>query len=729
MERALVIGASGGIGAALVRALEVRGEQVTGLSRSTHGLDLTDERSIVAHLSALHPPFHTILVATGALQIDGAAPEKTLRALDPAALAAQFALNAIGPALVLKHALRLMPRDQPARFAVLSARVGSIGDNRLGGWYSYRAAKSALNQLMHTACDRGGAHPSAGRRRLPAPRHGRHPLHRRLRGHPPHRPARHGGAEPAGGPGRPDPRPDRRLLRLAGGAGPVVDRLILVLGDQLTPGVAALRQADKARDLIVMAEVGTEATYADHHPQKIALIFTAMRKFAAHLRAAGWTVAYTRLDDPDNTQSIPGELLRHAAAHGTARVLATRPGEWRLIRALEETPLDITLLPDDRFLSTDAEFATWAEGRKQLRMEFFYREMRRKTGLLMEGDKPAGGQWNFDHDNRKPAKPDLFRTPPPDFPADEITEEVLSLVAARFPDNFGTLRPFRWATDRAGALRALDHFMTHHLPGFGDTQDAMLAGDPTLSHSLLSPYLNLGLLLPREVCDRAQAEWRAGRVPINSAEGFIRQILGWREFMRGIYFLDGPDYPRRNALGHSRALPPLYWGAETRMNCLSHAVAQTRDLAYAHHIQRLMVTGNFALLAGVDPFAVHEWYLGVYIDAYEWVEAPNTVGMSQFADGGMVGSKPYVSSGAYIDRMSDYCGTCAYSVKRKTGQGACPFNLLYWHFLMRHRDRFQPNPRMAQMYRTWDRMAEPHRTAVLADAEAFLAKLDAGERV
>ncbi len=250
-----------------------------------------------------------------------------------------------------------------------------------------------------------------------------------------------------------------------------------------------------------------------------------------------------------------------------------------------------------------------------------------------------------------------------------------------------------------------------------------------LAHSLLSPYLNLGLLSPREVCDRADATYRAGLVPVNSAEGFIRQILGWREFMRGIYFLEGPAYTRRNELAHSRALPPLYWGGATRMACLSHAVGQTRDLAYAHHIQRLMVTGNFALLAGVDPFQVHEWYLSVYIDAYEWVEAPNTIGMSQFADGGVVGSKPYVSSGAYINRMSDYCGGCAYDVAQKSGPGACPFNLLYWHFLQRHRARFAQNPRMAQMYRTWDRMDDTRKVAVLAGADAFLARLDAGEAV
>ncbi len=506
-------------------------------------------------------------------------------------------------------------------------------------------------------------------------------------------------------------------------------RLVLVLGDQLSPGLSALTAADPARDVVVMAEVMAEGTYVRHHPQKIALVLAAMRKHAAALRAQGWRVAYTALDDPANAQSIPGELVRRAAETGATEVLATRPGEWRLIAALDQVPLGVTQLPDDRFLCSDADFAAWASGRKQLRMEWFYREMRRRTGLLMEGEAPAGGQWNFDHDNRKRATPDLLRPRPPRFAPDAVTDEVLHLVQVRFPGHFGALRPFGWATDRAGALQALDHFACHALPRFGDEQDAMLAGEPFLSHAVISPYLNLGLLGWREVCDRVQAEWQAGRVPINAAEGFIRQIIGWREYVRGIYFLCGPDYTSRNALGHSRALPAAYWGGQTKMACLKAAVAQTRDLAYAHHIQRLMVTGNFALLAGVDPAAVHDWYLSVYIDAFEWVEAPNTIGMSQFADGGLLASKPYVSSGAYIDRMSDYCKECAYLVGEKVGADACPFNLLYWHFLLRHRDRLAANPRMAQMYRTWDRMAEGHRAAVLAQAGDVLSRLDAGQTV
>jgi deoxyribodipyrimidine photolyase-related protein len=509
----------------------------------------------------------------------------------------------------------------------------------------------------------------------------------------------------------------------------MVGRLILILGDQLTLGLPMLAAADPAQDTILMAEVRAEGTYVPHHPQKIALILSAMRKHAAALRAEGFRVAYTPLDDPANTHSITGELIRRASETGAAQVWAMEPGEWRLAQALEGLPLPVKVWPDPRFIASKGEFAAWAEGRKQLRMEWFYRDMRRKTGLMMEGDQPAGGQWNYDHDNRKPAKADLFRPQPPRFDPDTITQAVLDLVAREFPHHFGRLTPFGWATDRAGALAAMDHFITHALPQFGDYQDAMLAGDATLYHSLLSPYINIGLLDPLEVCRAAEAAWQAGKVPINAAEGFIRQIIGWREYVRGIYWLEGPDYPSRNALEHTRALPPVYWGADTNMACMKAAVGQTRDLAYAHHIQRLMVTGNFALLAGIDPAHVHEWYLAVYIDAFEWVEAPNVVGMSQFADGGVVGSKPYVSSGAYIDRMSDYCGGCAYSVREKTGPKACPFNLLYWHFLIRHRERFAMNPRMGPMYRTWEKMDAGHKDRVLAGATAFLERLDAGQVV
>ena len=508
-----------------------------------------------------------------------------------------------------------------------------------------------------------------------------------------------------------------------------MSRLILVLGDQLTEEIAALREADKGSDVVVMAEVADEASYVPHHPKKIAFLFAAMRKFAARLEDDGWDVRYTRLDDDENAGSITGELLRRAEETGAEEVIATEPGEWRLIEALGDMPLTVRMIEDDRFLASHSEFDDWAEDRKELRMEWFYREMRRKTGYLMDGKDPEGGKWNYDHDNRKPAPGDVDFGGPMQFTPDEVTEEVLTLVEERFGENFGTLRPFWFATEPGQARRALSHFISGGLAKFGDFQDAMLEKDKFLYHSILSMYINAGLLDWREVCDAVQAAYDAGDVPLNAAEGFIRQIIGWREYMRGIYYREGPDYTRRNVLNHQRGLPWFYWGGETDMNCIAHAVAETRDEAYAHHIQRLMVTGNFALLAGIDPAEVHEWYLAVYADAYEWVEAPNVIGMSQFADGGIVGSKPYVSSGNYIAKMSDYCGGCAYDVKQKTGEGACPFNLLYWAFMERHRERFEKNPRMAQMYRTWDRMDEGKRETVLAEAEEFLERMSRGDRV
>jgi deoxyribodipyrimidine photolyase-related protein len=509
----------------------------------------------------------------------------------------------------------------------------------------------------------------------------------------------------------------------------MVSRLVLVLGDQLSPNLSSLQKADKSSDIVIMSEVASEAGYVPHHPKKIAFLFSAMRKFAHSLGQDGWQVRYTKLDDPDNAGSIEAELIRHASDTGASGVIATEPGEWRLIEALQEMPLKLHMLPDTRFIATHQEFDAWAEGRKELRMEWFYRDMRRKTGLLMDGDKPVGGKWNFDHDNRKPAPGSIDAPGPLQFEPDEITQAVLDLVEAKFDSNFGALQPFWFATDSTQAQTQLTHWITHSLPRFGDYQDAMMSDEKFLYHSIISLYINAGLLDPLEVCRQVEQAFHDGHAPINAAEGFIRQIIGWREYVRGIYFREGPDYTSRNTLGHSRDLPALYWGGETKMNCLLKAVDQTKTEAYAHHIQRLMVTGNFALLAGIDPAQIHEWYLAVYADAYEWVEAPNTIGMSQFADGGIIASKPYVSSGAYIDRMSDYCKSCAYSVKDKTGPDACPFNTLYWHFLDRHRDRFKGNHRMGNMYRVWDKMDESRRETVLADATAILARLDKGEVV
>jgi deoxyribodipyrimidine photolyase-related protein len=346
---------------------------------------------------------------------------------------------------------------------------------------------------------------------------------------------------------------------------------------------------------------------------------------------------------------------------------------------------------------------------------------------LMAGDAPMGGQWNYDAENRKPAEARLFIPHRRGTEPDAATQEVLTLVAARFADHPGQLEGFDLAVTREGALAEMARFMADAMPQFGDYQDAMLTGEPLLWHSLLSPYLNVGLLDPLEVCRAAEAEYAAGRAPLNAVEGFIRQIIGWREYVRGIYWWAGPDYAKRNALGATRPLPDFYWTGQTEMRCLAEAIGQTLTLGYAHHIQRLMITGNYALLAGVDPHDVHSWYLAVYLDAFEWVELPNTLGMSQFGDGGLLASKPYAASGAYVDRMSDYCGNCAYDVRQKTGPKACPMNALYWDFLARNRDQLGRNVRLAMAYRNWDRMAEDQQRALRASAAVHLTRLDAGD--
>lgn len=501
-------------------------------------------------------------------------------------------------------------------------------------------------------------------------------------------------------------------------------RIVAILGDQLSPDISSLKKADKTSDIVLMAEVMGEATYVRHHPKKIALIFSAMRHFAAELRAEGWAVDYVQLEDPQNSGSFSGEIERAVIRHSAQEVLSTEAGEWRVRDEMLALP-QAKILRDDRFVATDAEFAAWAKDRKELRMEFFYRNMRRKTGLLMDGDRPEGGKWNFDADNRKPAKADLFMPTPLQTSPDEVTREVLERVGRIFGENFGDLEPFWFATDREGAEAAAAHFISEALPRFGDYQDAMLTGEPFLYHSLLSIYLNIGLLDPLTLCKQAEKTYSDGKAPLNAVEGFIRQIIGWREYIRCIYVWAGRDYLDRNHFGAARDLPAYFWGAGTNMKCMAEAIGQTRAHAYAHHIQRLMVTGNFAMLAGIDPKQVQKWYLEVYADAFEWVEAPNVIGMSQFADGGLLASKPYAASGAYINRMSDYCGSCQYDVTGKTAPNACPFNALYWDFLDRNREVLGDNHRLRLAYRNWDNMKADAKEAIKAKAGETLANLDA----
>ena len=508
--------------------------------------------------------------------------------------------------------------------------------------------------------------------------------------------------------------------------------LRLILGDQLSHSLSSLKDADKAADTVLIVEVMEEATYVPHHKKKIAFLFSAMRHFAAELCGQGWRVRYVKLDDPANGGSFSSEVSRAVADLSPDLLVVTEPGEWRVLQMMRDwqetlgTPVEIR--EDTRFLCSTERIARWAEGKKSLRMEYFYREMRREHGVLMREAEPEGGQWNFDAENRE-RLPDSIAVPDhPEFEPDAITQGVLALVESRFANRHGSLRPFAFAVTRNQALEALDRFISERLPLFGKYQDAMKQGEPKLFHSMISAALNCGLLEPLEIIRRAEHAFHSGHAPLNAVEGFIRQILGWREYVRGLYWLKMPEYAQTNALNASRPLPDFYWTGETDMNCMRQAIGETLENAHAHHIQRLMVTGNFALLAGISPPQIEEWYLAVYADAYEWVELPNTHGMVMFADGGYLASKPYAASGAYIDRMSDYCGHCRYKVKLKTGPDACPFNYLYWNFLIENAGMLRKNQRMSVIYGNLDRMDLARRDNITASAQTFLTRLTPWKR-
>jgi deoxyribodipyrimidine photolyase-related protein len=507
--------------------------------------------------------------------------------------------------------------------------------------------------------------------------------------------------------------------------------LRLILADQLSHTIATLEDVDKAHDTIMLCEVMEEATYVPHHPKKIAFLFSAMRHFAQELKDRGHKVRYITLDDPANTGSFDDEVARAITELSPKRLILTEPGEYRVLQKFEAWQkafsMPVEIRRDTRFFSTLHEFSSWAADKKQLRMEFFYRELRKKTGILIEPDgKPTGGEWNYDKENRKPPKAGMRGPRRISHTKSEITKDVLVLVGKHFAHHFGTLEPFHYAVTREQALVELNHFIDQLLPNFGDYQDAMVAGEPYLYHSLISSYLNAGLLLPLEICQKAESAYGAGKAPLNAVEGFIRQILGWREYIRGIYWHHMPHYGTRNTLNAKTPLPEFYWNADTKMFCMAESIRHTRDHAYSHHIQRLMVTGNFALLAGLDVGQVQAWYLAVYSDAYEWVEMPNTLGMALFGDGGVVASKPYAASGKYIHRMSNYCEKCRYDPEAITGDNACPFNALYWDFWARNEGTLRGNPRIPYVYSTWDKMAPEKQKSIRAQATLSLKNMASG---
>ncbi len=495
----------------------------------------------------------------------------------------------------------------------------------------------------------------------------------------------------------------------------------LILGDQLDAESPLLGHLNPASDVLWMAEVREESTHVWSHLARITLFLSAMRHFRGHLCGLGWKVEYQQVDDAHAASTFAEALQKTVATLKPHRLAVVRPGDWRVLASLQAAAkrlgLPILVIEDTHFLSTPADFATHAQGRKQLRMEFFYREMRRKHDILMEPDgQPTGGSWNFDAENRENfGKTGPGTTPSPArFPPNAVTSQVMDSVAKLFKNHPGSLECFDWPVTSEQAKHALEDFIRHRLPAFGKYQDGMWQNEPFLYHSRLSAAINLKLLHPMVVIQAAENAYRNNQAPLASVEGFIRQILGWREYVRGVYWTQMPQYAERNALGASEPLPPFYWSGQTEMACLRDAIGQTLKYGYAHHIQRLMVTGLYALMLGVRPQSVHEWYLAVYVDAVEWVELPNTLGMSQYGDGGVMGSKPYVATGAYINRMSNYCQGCRFDPTSSEGERACPFTVLYWDFLLNHQAVLSSNPRMTMQLRNLARLSPSKRQNIRA---------------
>ena len=503
-------------------------------------------------------------------------------------------------------------------------------------------------------------------------------------------------------------------------------RLAIVLGDQLNADAALFDDLDPASDALWMAEVPEEATHVWSHRARIALFLAAMRHFRDAREAAGWTVHYRALGAHE-ARGLADALAADIARLRPEELLVVLPGDHRVLSALQGVAADqglpLRVLADRHFIDSPDGFREYAEGRKEIRLEYYYRLLRRRTGYLMAGKDPEGGQWNFDAYNRKAfgrQGPGLL-PPPVGFPPDAVTQSVIEAVEAHFPDHPGELDAFDWPVTPEQARAALTDFIDHRLPLYGRYQDAMWTDEPWLYHARISAGLNLKLLDPCDALQAAEQAWREGHAPLEAVEGFIRQILGWREYVRGLYWYAMPEYAERNALDAEAALPDWYWTGDVPMTCLQQAIGQTLRYGYAHHIQRLMVTGLYALLLGVRPQAVHEWYLAVYVDAVEWVELPNTLGMAQFGDGGLMASKPYCAAGRYIQRMSNYCGECRFDPGQRTGEQACPFTTLYWDFLRRHRERLAGNRRMGLQLRNLDRLSAEEAGAIRERADRIKA--------
>ena len=506
----------------------------------------------------------------------------------------------------------------------------------------------------------------------------------------------------------------------------------LVLGDQLNAQHSWFRtRADDT--LYLIAEIKEEASYVRHHKQKICAFFLAMQHFAQALAECGHRVLYLTLDDSHNVENFSQLIAWLCEQTGAQRFEYQEPEERRLARALGRLDIDAKCrcVSAEHFFIDKSEFADYIRPAQHNRLEAFYRKLRERFNILMDGKEPLGGAWNYDSENRERLRAaDLANIPSPLCFSNDASVVLQRLERHNIKTIGKADRHLLWPVTRRQAIDLLQHFCKQALPGFGRFQDAMTADSEhrwSLYHSRLSFAMNTKMLSPMFVIDHAIKAFKDadGAISLPQIEGFVRQILGWREYVRAVYWQNADDYHQQNALSAKRALPDYFWHGKTKMRCMQHALAQSLDKAYAHHIQRLMITGNFCLLAGIDPNAVDEWYLGIYIDAIEWVELPNTRGMSQWADGGWVATKPYCAGGNYINKMSDYCRQCHYDVKEKTSDNACPFNSLYWHFVARHADKFKNNPRMSMVYRNWEKQAPAQKAAVTRRAKACLSELNA----
>lgn len=504
--------------------------------------------------------------------------------------------------------------------------------------------------------------------------------------------------------------------------------LRIILADTLSYDSSLIQEADKEADVFLFMEVQEEFSYVPHHFKKILFLLSSMRHFSKLLESKGYCVRYIKHTSEKNTHSFSTEIYRAIEELEPTSVAFITPGEYRvrkvILQLLKKANCNVEEHHDPKFMLSHKDFKAWSEGKKSLQMEHFYRYCRKKFNILMDGSKPIGGKWNYDTDNRKKPPKGYNSKPQAKFQPDEITLGLIDELKHKIKGNLGDYKNFHFAVTRSQALKALEHFISNNLPDFGVYQDAMLIDEPWMSHSHISFYLNIGLLTPNECIEKAIKSYEKGLSPINSVEGFVRQIMGWREYVRGIYWAYMPKYKEENVLMAKNKLPDFFWHGKTKMKCLSQCLSQTIDNAYAHHIQRLMVIGNFCLLTAINPKEVQAWYLAVYADAFEWVELPNVQGMILYADNGLMSSKPYAASGTYINKMSNYCYNCEYSVKEKTGTNACPFNYLYWNFMIVNSQRLRGNPRLAFTFKQLDKMSDEKKALITNSANEFLEELD-----